>query len=220
MKFNEITKILDEEIKPPKTNGIIVLDIDDTLITADPKVIKIYKSFKGGPETALNTAEFAKDPDKEKPGYKYDYRDFKNPEKVYESIVHGTPMLRNLKMMDAHIRAGYEVAFLTARGLQKVVASALSDFLLYKNKEGKLVKLPKNVFRTDLSAAVNDDDINYPGSTDAEKKANVLRKLCKKYGQVVFVDDDPRNIATTRKLAKTLPNLKVVQASKEPWNGR
>ena len=212
MLFEEISRILNEEIKPPKTNGIIVLDIDDTLVTASPDVIKIYKSFNGGPETALTTSEFAEDPDKGKPGYKFDIREFRDPKKVYDSILKGTPKIKNLKMMDAHIRAGYDMAFLTARGLEKVVASALSDFLLTKNKSGKLVKIPKNVFRVDMSAAVNDEDKTYPGDTDASKKANVLRKLCKKYGQVVFVDDDPRNIAATRKLASELTNLKVVKA--------
>ena len=212
MLFSEITNILSEEIKPPKTNGIIVLDIDDTLVTANPDVIKIYKSYNGGPEEELTTSEFAEDKDKGKPGYKFDIRDFRNPEKVYSSIVKGTPKLKNLKMMDAYIRAGYDMSFLTARGLEKVVASALSNFLLTRAKSGKLVKIPDNVFSKDMSAAVNDEDKTYPGANDAEKKANVLRKLCRKYVQVVFVDDDPRNIAATRSLSKELNNLKVVKA--------
>lgn len=213
MKFNEISNLIDEEIRNLNgKKGIIVMDIDDTLVRANPNVIKIYKSYNGGPEEALTTAQFATDPDKGKPGYKFDIREFRDPAKVYDSIVKGTPKLKNLKMMDAHLRAGYDLSFLTARGLEKIVAKALSNFLLYKNKEGKLTRIPNNVFRIDKSAAVNDETKGYPGKDDAEKKANVLRNLCNQYDTVVFVDDDPKNIAATKQLANELKNLKVVKA--------
>ena len=45
---------------------------------------------------------------------------------------------------------------------------------------------------------------------DAEKKANVLREMCKKYDYVVFVDDDMKNIRSAKELG--LSNLKVVKA--------
>lgn len=199
-----------EEIKSVKDGkGIIVLDIDDTLLSANPNVIKIYKSFNGGPETPLTTSQFATDPDKGKPGYNFDIREFRDPEKVYNSIVEGTPKIKNLKMMDAHLRAGYDMCFLTARGLQDTVTKALQNFLLTKNKNGDLVKLG-NEFKKTLSAAVNDDARNYPGNNDGEKKANVLRDLCSKYKKVVFVDDDMKNVNSARSLK--LPNLEVVVA--------
>ena len=46
--------------------------------------------------------------------------------------------------------------------------------------------------------------------TDAEKKANVLIKLCKEYDRVVFVDDDKKNVSAAREL--NIKNLKVIKA--------
>ena len=215
MKFNEAVGI-NEEIKSLNgKKGIIVFDIDDTLLTADSSTIKIYKTVHGGPEVGLNTSQFASDPDKGKPGVKYDYREFRDPEKVYSSIVNGTPILNNLKIMDAHIRANYDFCFLTARGLQDVVDKALRKFLLTKDKNGKLVGLG-DAFKDGLSSAINDDFKVYPGASDSEKKANVLRKLCNEYDVVRFVDDDARNIQAARELG--LPNLKVIQAHKAGEN--
>ncbi len=208
MTLNEAFN-LTEEIRP-ESKGILVLDIDDTLLSANPDVIKIYKSFNGGKEIPLTTGQFANDPDKGKPGFKFDIRDFRDPQKVYDSIVKGTPKLKNLKLMDAYIRAGYKVCFLTARGLQDTVEKALKNFLRTRDNSGELVELGK-IFKTSLSAAVNDEAKKYPGKNDGEKKANVLKNLCSKYNKVVFVDDDPRNIVSARELK--IPNLTVVKAN-------
>ena len=92
--------------------GIIVFDIDDTLLKANPEVIKVYKK-QNGKEIELSTEEFAKDPDagiKEKV-HLFDFRDFHNPTKVYNSIITGTPLIKNLKIMDSYIEAGYDFCF-------------------------------------------------------------------------------------------------------------
>ena len=57
---------------------------------------------------------------------------------------------------------------------------------------------------------MNDETRRYPGKTDAEKKANVLIRLCKSYDRVVFVDDDKKNVSAAREL--NIPNLKVIKA--------
>ena len=57
---------------------------------------------------------------------------------------------------------------------------------------------------------LNDEYKKYPGKTDAEKKANILIKLCKKYDRVVFVDDDKKNVSAAREL--NIKNLKVIKA--------
>ena len=67
-----------------------------------------------------------------------------------------------------------------------------------------------DVFKKSMSHAVNDTLHKYHGATDAEKKANILIGLCKKYDRVVFVDDDRKNLKAARELG--LKNLKVVQA--------
>ena len=145
MKFNQVLEIIDEErdLKDNK-KGILVLDIDDTLIRANPNVIKCYKSVDGV-EQPLTTAQFATDKDKEamgknvvyynktedapKKGIAFSIREFRDPQKVYESITKGTPLMKNMKLLDSHINAGWDMCFLTARGLQKVVTQALQDAL-------------------------------------------------------------------------------------------
>lgn len=202
-----------EKIKdlPDSVKGLIVFDIDDTILKVDPSLMSIYKKEPGKPEVALTTEEFAKDPDAEDPSKRdwFDYRDFKDPMKVYNSIITGTPLIKNLKIMDNYIQAGYDFCFLTARSCEDVVKKALSDFLKFRDEDGALKELGDS-FKKIFSHAVNDDIRNYPGKTDAEKKANVLIKLCKEYDKVVFVDDDKKNVSAARDL--NIKNLKVIKA--------
>ena len=46
-----------------------------------------------------------------------------------------------------------------------------------------------------------------------KKKGNVLKKLCKEYDRVVFVDDDNKNVNAARGL--NIKNLKVIKAWEE-----
>ena len=201
-----------EAIKPLSkgVKGLIVFDIDDTLLKVNTDKIKIYKTdLNTNKRIALSTAEYARDPDAAEHEDWFDISEFDDPVKVYDSIVGGEPLIKNLKMMDSYIRAGYDFCFLTARGCEDVVKKAMSEFLNYKDSNGELKKLG-NIFKTRLSHAINDEYKNYPGKTDAEKKANVLKKLCKKYDKVIFVDDNMNNVQNARDL--NLSNLKVIHA--------
>lgn len=191
--------------------GLIIFDIDDTLVKADSSIMKIYKNEPGKPEIALTTDEYAKDPDAGDPNKKswFDYRDFNDPLKVYDSIVKGTPLIKNLRIMDSYIKKGYDFCFLTARGCEDVVKSALDSFLEFRDKDGALKKLG-NVFKKSLSHAINDEMKNYSGNSDPEKKAQVLKNLCDKYDKVIFVDDDKKNVNAARKL--NIKNLTVIKA--------
>lgn len=206
-----LTTYITEKIKPLRSSvtGVIVFDIDDTLLKVDPKIMRVYKNEPGKKEVALSTEEFAKDPDIENHRDWFDYRDFRDPIKVYISIINGTPLIRNLRIMDDYVDAGYDFCFLTARSCEEVVKKALDDFLLHKGSDGEFKKLG-TAFKKTISHAVNDDIKKYPGSSDAEKKANILKELCKKYDKVVFVDDDHKNVRAARELS--LPNLKVIKA--------
>ena len=99
---------------------------------------------------------------------------------------------------------------MTARGAEETVKKALKDFLKIQDRKTGALRDFGEEFRETFSAAVNDLYKKYPGSTDAEKKANVLRDLCKEYDTVVFVDDDKKNVRAAREL--DLPNLKVIKA--------
>lgn len=65
-------------------------------------------------------------------------------------------------------------------------------------------------FKKTLSHAINDETKNYPGSSDAEKKANVIKELSSQYDRLVFVDDDKKNVSAAKELK--IPNLKVIKA--------
>ena len=208
MKFNDV--IINEAVTPPKGKGILVCDIDDCLLKADQNSIGIWK-IKNGKETKLTTEQYAKDPESKKPyppGVSYDLREFRDPKKVYDSIVKGTPVLKSLRLLDAHVKAGYDVMFLTARGLEPVVSKAFEEFIRFRDRDGKLKELGP-IFKKSLSAAVNDDGKVYVGASDAEKKGNVLRDVCSKYDIVKFIDDDIKNVKYAKSLG--IPNLTVIK---------
>lgn len=211
--MKQITAYIFEKIKdlPDSIKGLIVFDIDDTILKVDSSLMSIYKKEPGKSEIKLSTEEFAKDPDAEDPSKRswFDYRDFQDPIKVYNSIISGTPLIKNLKIMDDYIQAGYDFCFLTARSCEETVKKAISDFLLFRDEDGALKELGDS-FKKTFSHAVNDEFKKYPGKTDAEKKAKILTKLCKKYDRVVFVDDDKKNVSAAREL--NIKNLKVIKA--------
>ena len=206
--------LLLERVKqlPASVKGLIVFDIDDTLLKVDTDVLKIYKNVPGKPEQALTTEEFAKDPDAADPNKKslFDFRDFQDPVKVYQSIISGTPLIKNLRIMDDYIEAGYDFCFLTARGCEETIKTALDEFLRVRNRDNNTLRKLGDTFKKTLSHAINDMTKNYPGRSDAEKKSNVLKYLCKKYDRVVFVDDDTKNVNSARNLR--IPNLRVIKA--------
>ena len=192
-------------------SGIIVFDIDDTLIRANSNNIKIIKYINGDRNNIkyLSTAEFAKDEDVKQHRDWFDFREFNTPNKVIDSIISGQPIIRNLRILDAYINAGYEFCFLTARGCEDAVTYAIETFIKYRDKDGILKSISPKLNKK-LSAAINDVNKNYKGDNDPEKKANVLRKLCKLFDHVVFVDDDKKNRQNANDLG--LSNLVVIKA--------
>ena len=194
-----------EYVKDGK-KGCVLVDIDDCILKADGSQISIIKRKPGESEKRLSSEEYAKDPDAGKPENKkwFSYEEFRDPVKVFNSIVNGTPQLKQLRLVDQHVRAQWDIAFLTARGLQDVVDKALREFLKFRDKDGKLQPIGDNL-KSGISAAGV-----YPGATDPEKKANVIKKICAKYDYVKFVDDDLKNVQFAKSLG--LKNLQVIHA--------
>ena len=199
---------------PCGKTGIVVFDIDDTLIQADKDVVSIGKFINGDRKNkiSISTEEFAKDPDAKSHKNWFDFSDFQNPQKVVQSIIKGTPILKNLKILDAYLNAGYEFCFLTARGCEDAVKYAIQDVIKYRDENGVLNNIDP-WFNKDVSAAINDSTKEYEGKTNAEKKSNVLREICSKFDYVVFVDDDNKNVAHAKEL--NLNNLTVIEACKK-----
>ena len=217
MKFEEALELVKEETKPLKDGkkGCVLVDIDDCILKADGSQISIIKRKPGEPEKRLSSEEYAKDPDAGKPETKkwFSYEEFRDPKKVFNSIVNGTPQLRQLRLIDQHVRAQWDIAFLTARGLQDVVDKALREFLKFRDKDGRLQPIGNNL-KSGISAAVNDEAKIYPGANVQEKKANVIKKICQKYDKVKFVDDDLKNVNFAKSLK--IPNLQVILANNTP----
>lgn len=212
MKFRKLV----EEIKAPEGKGIIIFDIDDTLVKAQD--IYIYKQKDGKDVKKLTPEEYGKEDvktEKEK-GFTYDYRDFDNPNKLYTSIIKGIPLIKNLNMLDAHLRAGWDVGFLTARSGEQSNKKAIEEWLLYKNEKGELTSIPKE--RMKYFIAINDPkrkkeikDMIKSGGGDYDVKGIFLDEIKKKYDRVKFVDDDMKNVVSARKV---LPKKDVVVAQK------
>lgn len=213
--MKRLIEYIQESIKTLKSNekGIIVFDIDDTLIKTDSNIVKVIKYENGDRKNKveLSSEEYANDPDVVNHKDWFDFSEFRNPVKVMQSIVNGTPILKNLKILDAYINAGYEFCFLTARGCEDVVKYSIQTFIKHKDKNGKLKNI-KRYFNMKMSAAVNDTVKDYKGSNDPEKKSIVLQKICSEYDKVVFVDDDKKNVDSAKSL--NLPNLTVIKAWK------
>lgn len=203
--FDLIKKVLKEEKLPEGKNGILLLDIDDTLLKSDSSLLKIYRKLPTDKEeVALTTDEYAKEHVSQDNKKYYDYRDFRDPKKVYMSIVKGAPLINNLKVVDDFYNGGYKLGILTARGCADAVKKAIKAFLKVRDKNGNLIKAP--ISESDIHC-VNDDKSNYPGDTDYEKKQNVLRDYAKKYDYVYFIDDDAKNLAAVKALKKIDPEI-------------
>ena len=110
-------------------DGIVVFDIDDTLLTPNSDIVRIIKHKPGEKPLVLSSDEYAKDPDVESHKEWFNFNDFRNPEKVLKSILTGTPKIKNLEILDDYVNAGYKFCFLTARGCEDVVKYAIQTFL-------------------------------------------------------------------------------------------
>ena len=243
MKLGKAFEIVNEEtpLKDGKT-GLIVFDIDDTLLHADSSIMGIIiqhftETGKWENIDREDTAQFAKSKYKDengkaKPGYRFDFSEYRDPEKIKQSMFKtndkngkqiskgAEPLVANLRMMDSNLRAGYKVAFLTARGAESHVFANLMKWLKYRKTTGELVDLRTERFSLNDSRAVNDTkyEKEYAGMTDGQKKAAFLKDKCSKYDRVKFVDDDKTNLAAMRALK--LPNLQVIEAQGISHNKR
>lgn len=202
MNFREIVKnvFLGEETADGE-KSLLLLDLDDSLLQAK-NIFIIRKLPTDKAEVKLTPAQYAKE--KVTPENKkcYDYREFRDPNKVSKSILTSHPIIANLKIMDSHIKHGWELGVLTARGMEDVVAKALQKWLKFRDEKGNLIPIGKLLPRN-MIFAVNTEDKVYEGKTDAEKKSNVMKKLRNKYFRVKLLDDDTKTIKAVKEIKKS-----------------
>ncbi len=192
----KLGKLIERTLK--EHNSLLLLDIDDTLVK--PNNIYIYRKLPTDKEeVALTPEQFAEENITPQNKQYYDFREFKNPEKVAKSIKTGIPLLANLKMVDSYVSNGWTIGVLTARGMEEVVFKSLKAWMKIRNNKDELEEIGPRLVRN-LVHAINDDTKNYPGETSAEKKANVIKKLANQFDRIVFLDDDESNLELVRDL--------------------
>ena len=202
MLFHEVLDLVEE-----KGQNLLLLDVDATLVIPDN--IFIHKKNPDGSVTKLSPAQYAKEKVTKENQKDYSFDEFRDPQKVYNSIKTGIPLISNLKIVDEYIHRGWRIGILTARGMEDVVFKALKDWLMHRETRGNLREIGDKLVR-DLVHAVNSDNKHYEGSTDFEKKGNVVKRLATQFDKIVVFDDDIKNINYIRKLG--LQNVFVKQA--------
>jgi len=187
----------------PKHKSLLLLDIDDTLLTAQG--IKIWRKLPTDKkEVGLTPDEYAKEKVTSDTKKYYDYREFRDADKVGKSITTGIPIVSNLKTMDDYIKNGWDIGILTARGMEPIIFKSIKQFL--KFKQGKDLKPIGDKLIRDLVFAVNDDNKKYKGGTDFGKKTEVMKSLLNRYDRVWLIDDDSKNIKAINDLRTELKN--------------
>lgn len=192
-----------EELTTKTKNSLLLLDIDDTLVK--PLNIFIYRKLPTDKkEIKLTPEQYAKEKVSIETKKYYDYKEFRDLNSVARSIKTGLPIVSNLKIMDEYIKNGWKIGMLTARGMEEVIFKTMKAWLMFRDEKGNLQKIGDKLVRN-LVNAMNDDKKHYEGTTDFEKKANVIKKLSKKYDRITFIDDDVKNLEAIKNL-----NLKNV----------
>ena len=190
-------------------NKLILLDLDDTLVQAAE--IFIYKTLPDGEEIALTPSEYADEnvSGEENLDVTYDYRDFLNPKKVSGSIKKGQPIVSNLEMMDDLLKKGYDIGILTARGMEDVIYETLRDWLMIRDKSGELIPIGNNLKRENVIAVNDSKYTELEKYTDYQKKSIMINDLLDVYDEIIFVDDDNKNIKEMHKLKQALNKAKA-----------
>ena len=203
----EFSDLITQELFLESTGkNLLLLDIDDTLLSAQGMFIYRTAEHPKGAKK-LTPAEYAKEPVTPETKKFYSYKDFRNAEKVGNSIKLGIPIIKNLKIMDNYINNGWTIGVLTARGMEDVIFKSMKAFLQFRNPKGDLQEIGDKLVRN-LVHAVNDDNKHYKGGTDFEKKKNVMLSLLDKYDRVWLIDDDSKNIKAVNDLKEELRNKK------------
>jgi len=181
-------------------HNILLLDVDNTIVIAKDNYI--YKIINGK-EIALTPAEFAQE---DIHNNRYDFRDFEDPDRIKSAIMHGQPIVYVLDFMRDKLDNGWEVGILTARPRGKLIKKILRTWLFCRDEEGKWTQIGDKLKRV---FAIG--EVGGTCSSNVEKKIAVLKRMCKEYEHVMFIDDDQSNIEAARQLK--LDNLIAINTN-------
>jgi FMN phosphatase YigB (HAD superfamily) len=152
-----------------------IFDFDETLVTTEAR-IHVYKN--GAHVGEMNSKEF--NFYKPKPGETLDFTEFKDGELIMNAKRYKMwPVLRNVNKAVKEERSTSDIYILTARS--PLVKSYIYEFL---KKHGIEIDIEHIV-------TIGDDkgDISI-----SEEKRKWLKKIVFKYDDIIFFDDDPKNI--------------------------
>lgn len=203
------------QLNESKNNTISCFDIDDAILFSKSQ---IYIKLPGKDWKGVSTEQFAEDRTKYPKDTEYDFKDFREYDRILYSIVGAKPNIKVLMELDNAINLGHKIGIITARGGQKAVWKGLNSFLLYRNKKGELQPLPPGQFKQAFVFAVNDpatqkalgakSDIKNP----SEAKAYILQRIfgdTMNFANIIFYDDDRQNVLTVNNLND--PRIKAIQ---------
>ena len=107
---------------------IFFLDIDDTLLTANNIFIYFKKNLSKNKILKLTPNEYKKYALKY-PKEHFNFSDFDNPNIINDSILKAKPLLHNLKIVKRHIKDGWDLGILTARGEEETIKRIIPIWL-------------------------------------------------------------------------------------------
>jgi len=167
---------------------IFFLDIDDTLLTANNIFIYFKKNLSKNKILKLTPNEYKKYALKY-PKEHFNFSDFDNPNIINDSIMKAEPLLHNLEIVKEHIRDGWDLGILTARGEEETIKKILPIWL--RNQ----LQMNFNLEQENIYA-VGDRIIKYPGENDSDRKLKVLIEYWKvsKYNKIKLIDDNKNTI--------------------------
>jgi len=198
-------RTLDELILERSNASISIFDIDDTLAFSNSQIR--YKE-PGDEWKTVGTEEFGNIRDGIDKAAEYDFSDFRDGKRIMIALKTAKPNIEILKKLDDAIARGDKIGVLTARGNKFATTQGVKNFLLYKNKNGDLVDIPKNQFNDKYIFAVGDSKTKAMiakargssggGSADpSEDKAYILQSMFADkmgFNNITFYDDDEQNI--------------------------
>ena len=167
---------------------IFFLDIDDTLLTANNIFIYFKKNLSKNKILKLTPNEYKKYALKY-PKEHFNFSDFDNPNIINDSIMKAQPILHNLEIVKKHIKDGWDLGILTARGEEETIKKIIPIWL--RNQ----LRMEFNLEQENIYA-VGDRIINYPGDNDSDRKLKVLIEYWKvsKYTKIKLIDDNKSTI--------------------------
>lgn len=193
--------------KTRSKKGIVVCDIDGTLLNSPPGIASVIYT-RDGETKYLTGEEFASWNEYQTHPERYDFSEFDDESRARRSIMDGEPIMPNIEFVRSLVVGmGYDMCVLSARHCEDAIRDSVGEWL-----ENRFPDIACS-YRPDLSFCVNTTGGKYLSETTSGRKCEKLAMIAEIYGDVVFIDDDENNIESA---SASLGNaVKCVKADKQ-----